>query len=83
MNPNSLSCQELVELVTQYLEGVMPEAERSRFESHLAGCRGCTAYIAQIRETIHLAGKLSEETITPEAKDQLLHLFRNWKKDKP
>lgn len=83
MNPNPLSCQELVELVTQYLEGVMSEEERARFESHLAGCRGCTSYIAQMRETIHLSGKLSEETIAPEAKDQLLDLFRNWTKDKP
>jgi anti-sigma factor RsiW len=80
MNPNPLSCQELVELVTQYLEGVMSDDERSRFESHIAGCRGCTAYIAQMRETIHLAGSLSEETISPEAKEELLKIFRNWTK---
>ena len=80
MNLNPLSCQELVELVTQYLEGVMPKEERARFENHLMRCHGCTTYVEQMRHTIQITGKLSEETIAPEAKDQLLALFRNWKK---
>lgn len=82
MNPNPLSCQELVELVTQYLEGVMPEDQRAQFEDHLAHCEGCTSYIEQMRHTIQIAGKLSEETIAPEARDELLDLFRDWTKNK-
>jgi len=80
MNPNPLSCQELVELVTQYLEGVMPEPDRAQFEDHLSHCRGCTAYIEQMRRTIQITGKLSEETISPQSKEELLKLFRNWTK---
>jgi anti-sigma factor RsiW len=80
MNSNPLSCQALVELVTQYLEGVMPQEERAQFEDHLSRCKGCTAYVEQMRRMIQITGKLSEETITPEAADELLKLFRDWKK---
>jgi predicted anti-sigma-YlaC factor YlaD len=80
MNLNPLSCQELVELVTHYLEGVMSEAARAQFEDHLSRCKGCTAYIEQMRRTIQITGKLSEETINPEAKKELLDLFRGWAK---
>ena len=52
MNATALSCQELVELVTDYLEGALPEAERIRFDDHLGGCDGCSAYLSQMRATI-------------------------------
>jgi anti-sigma factor RsiW len=78
MKTNPLSCQELVEMVTQYLEGAMPPDERAQFEDHLSRCRGCTAYIEQMRHTIQLTGKLSEETIAPKAREELLDLFRSW-----
>ncbi len=51
-----LSCRELVELATDYLEGALPEAELARFEAHLAGCAGCEAYLEQVRATIALVG---------------------------
>ena len=75
-----LNCQELVELVTDYLEGSLSATQRVRFEEHLAKCSGCQNYLAQMRQTIKLAGKLSEESITPQARDDLLGVFRNWKK---
>jgi predicted anti-sigma-YlaC factor YlaD len=75
-----LNCQELVELVTDYLEGSLSAPQRARFEEHLAKCSGCRNYLAQMRQTIKLAGKLSEEPITPQARDDLLGVFRNWKK---
>ena len=75
-----LSCQELVELVTDYLEGSLPAQARARFEEHLAMCTGCRNYLAQMRQTISSLGQLSEETISPEARDDLLGVFRNWKK---
>ncbi len=75
-----LACQELVELVTDYVEGALPLPERARFEAHLAGCSGCTQYLEQIRLTINTLGQLTEDTIEPQARDELLQLFRDWKK---
>ena len=75
-----LTCRELVELVTDYLEGALSAAQRARFEEHLTKCTGCRNYLAQMRETIKLAGTLTEESITPQARDDLLGVFRNWKK---
>ena len=75
-----LTCQELVELVTDYLEGSLPAAQRARFEEHLSKCTGCRNYLAQMQQTIKLAGTLSEESLTPQARADLLGVFRNWKK---
>ena len=81
MNDNAdLTCQELVEIVTDYIEGSLSARERARFDAHLAKCTGCRNYLAQMRQTIKLAGKLSEESIPPQARDDLLGVFRNWKK---
>lgn len=70
----------MVELVTEYLEGAMSPRERAIFEAHLAVCPGCTAYFEQMRQTIRLAGKLTEENIDPQARATLLDVFRNWKR---
>ncbi len=75
-----LSCQELVELVTDYLEGRLAATDRERFEGHLALCPGCDAYLAQMRQTIRLTGQLTEQSVSAEAKRQLLTAFRNWKR---
>jgi anti-sigma factor RsiW len=77
--PQEMTCKELVELVTEYVEGTLPLEEWRRFDEHLAGCRGCRAYVEQIRTTVRLAGALTEDNIPPEAKDTLLQLFRDWK----
>jgi len=77
--PAHMTCQELVELVTEYLEGSLPEPDRERFEAHLAICEGCTAYLEQIRVTIRVTGTLSEEQLSPEATGRLLAAFRSWK----
>jgi len=74
-----LTCQELVELVTDYLEGVLPAQMRRRFEHHIADCDGCTTYLDQIRRTIQLTGILTESQIEPKARDELLKIFRDWK----
>jgi anti-sigma factor RsiW len=78
-----LTCQELVELVTDYLEGALAPAERTRFESHLAGCQGCRAYLAQARRTIDLSGRLEEEDVPEETRERLLRAFRAWKAGPP
>ena len=76
--PGEMSCRELVELVTEYLEGALPRSDRRRFEKHIAGCDACTAYIEQIRLTIRAAGRLTEDDIEPEAREALLVAFRYW-----
>jgi anti-sigma factor RsiW len=74
-----LTCEEFVELVTDYLEGRMAPAERARFEEHLAICDGCQAYLEQMRETLAALGRLPEEELSDEARDALLAAFRDWK----
>jgi len=74
-----MTCQELVELITEYLDGTLPDSERSRFDAHVRTCSGCEAYIDQMRMTIRLLGKLSEESISAEAQRDLLATFRTWK----
>jgi anti-sigma factor RsiW len=73
-----LSCREVVELVTDYLEGALSPGERRRVEEHLSGCEGCTRYLAQMREAIRLTGMLTEEQIPEEQKTALVDAFRGW-----
>ncbi len=76
-----LTCQELVELVTGYLEGALSPGEQAAFEDHMSRCGGCGNYIRQMRQTIALTGKLTEADLEPPARDELLHLFRAWKRE--
>ena len=79
MGIEELSCKELVELVNDYLEEKLSALEQARFEAHLATCRGCQAYLSQMRQTIKLTGHLSEDSIRPQAQKKLLQAFRDWK----
>ncbi|GAB4428716.1 MAG: hypothetical protein Fur0044_26520 [Anaerolineae bacterium] len=74
-----MDCKELVELVTEYLEGTLPEPERARFEAHLGTCSGCRNYLNQMEQTIRTLGKLTEESLAPQTRDELLQVFKNWK----
>lgn len=74
-----LTCQELVELVTDYLEGTLPEAARRSFEAHLSDCHNCDGFFHQMRFSIRLTGTLSGEMIPPAIEQELLELFRRWK----
>jgi anti-sigma factor RsiW len=76
---DDLNCNELVELVTDYLEGKLSEEERRRFDDHLSKCGGCTNYVEQFRETIRLTGTLRTDDLDPGARDTLLEQFRDWK----
>ena len=75
---DALSCQELVELVTDYFEGVMPPELRERFDEHVARCSGCRTYVEQMRLTIAATGRLTPESVSPEAERALLDAFRGW-----
>ena len=76
---HKIVCQQAVELVTDYLEGRLSRAGRRRFEAHLAGCPHCTEYLAQMRETIRLAGRVTPEDLTPQMRDDLTDLYRRWR----
>jgi predicted anti-sigma-YlaC factor YlaD len=78
---DEMTCKELVELVTDYLEGTLPADVRTRLENHLSGCDGCTNYVEQMRQTIRLTGHVQEESLTPQEREDLLTLFRDWKKN--
>jgi anti-sigma factor RsiW len=78
MMGRDLTCKELVELITGYLDGSLRGRQRRRFESHLAGCDGCTRYMQQMRATIRATGRLTEEQVTDEQRTVLLAAFRDW-----
>jgi predicted anti-sigma-YlaC factor YlaD len=78
LDPDELTCQQLVELVTDYLEGVLSPIEVARFEAHLLECDGCPMYVDQFRTTIRLAGRLDEAQVSPEVRATLLKAFQAW-----
>jgi len=74
-----LACKELVEIITDYLEGTLPERDRARFDEHLMTCPGCREYVDQMRTMLRLAGRLTVDSISPGARDELLRAFRRMK----
>lgn len=77
-----LACQEVVELITDYLEDALSSRDRRRLEHHLAGCPHCTAYLAQMHETLRLAGALTPEDLTPQMRDDFTDIFRRWSNER-
>jgi anti-sigma factor RsiW len=76
--PPALACREAVELVTDYLEGALTGRDRERLETHLAACPHCTEYLAQMRRTLDLLGRIEPEELAPEVQDELVDLYRRW-----
>jgi predicted anti-sigma-YlaC factor YlaD len=81
MTPEHISCQEVVELVTDYLEDRLDPVDRARVEHHLGLCDPCVTYHEQARTTIRLTGELREEDLRPDMRDRLLDAFRGWQKN--
>ena len=81
LHRRDLVCRQAVELVTDYLEGTLSGRARRRFEAHLAVCPHCTEYLAQMRETIRLAGRLEPEDLSPQARDDIVDVFRRWQSE--
>ena len=73
-----LACIEVVEVITDYLEGALPPRKRRLLEQHLAGCDGCGAYLEQMRRTIEVTGHLSAEDVPAELEERVLAAFRAW-----
>jgi anti-sigma factor RsiW len=78
---NELTCRELVELVSDYLDGSLSRRDRARFDAHIATCPHCTEYLEQFRQTIALTGVLREEDVPPAARDALLEQFAEWRRE--
>jgi anti-sigma factor RsiW len=78
MVPDEIRCKQLVELITDYLEGALSPEQHRLFEAHLAECEGCTAYLEQMRLTIRLLGSVTPETLAREDRERLLELFHTW-----
>lgn len=72
-------CDEVVEAVTDYLEGAMPDPDREAFERHLAACPGCAAYLEQMRAVVAGLGRVGSEALDPAVRDGLLDAFRGWR----
>jgi anti-sigma factor RsiW len=77
--PGGVRCVEMVELMTDYLEGVLPPADRARFEAHIAGCEHCTAYLKQMRMTLRMVRRIEPEALDPAMERGLLDAFKHWK----
>ena len=76
-----LACEQLVELVTEYLEGGLTDSERERFEEHVVVCGGCSNYLDQMRTILELNGRVTADDLMEETKAELLTAFRNWKSE--
>jgi anti-sigma factor RsiW len=74
-----MNCRQVVELMTAYLEGALSPRDRKRFEEHIAGCDGCTAYLAQMRTTMHVVGRLAFEPVPEPIQRELVDAFRSWR----
>jgi predicted anti-sigma-YlaC factor YlaD len=74
-----MSCNELVDVITEYLEGTLAAEDVARFEDHLGDCEGCQTYLDQMRETIRALGRLPPESLSPEAERTLITAFHDWR----
>ncbi len=77
-----ITCRELVELVSDYLEGALAGDALMRFEQHLEACEGCLRYVDQMRTTVASVGRVREADLPPETRAQLLDAFRDWRRDR-
>jgi anti-sigma factor RsiW len=77
--PQEMACQELVDVITEYLEGTLPDPDRARFDAHLATCPACQEYLEQMRALVRLTGSLNAKSLEPATVDSLLGAFRRWK----
>ena len=75
-----LECRQVVEAVTDYLEGAMAPRDRLRFDHHLALCEGCQDYLEQMRAVIRVAGRPVADAVPPETRAGLLRAFRDWRR---
>lgn len=81
LRSREIACREAIAVITDYLDGALPARRRAALERHLAGCPNCSRYLAQIRVTIGVLGRVEPEDLQPEAMDELLEVFRQYRDD--
>jgi anti-sigma factor RsiW len=81
LTPQEIPCQKVVEMVSDYLDGALSVRDRRRIEHHLAGCPHCSAYLAQMQETLRLTGRLVPDDLTPEMQREFSEIYRRWQSD--
>ncbi|HVB69872.1 MAG TPA: zf-HC2 domain-containing protein [Acidimicrobiales bacterium] len=79
--PPPLVCRQAVELMSDYVDGGLSRRDRRRLERHLANCDACTEYLAQLRATIAVSGRVELEDLSPEVLDGLVDLYRQFRAD--
>jgi anti-sigma factor RsiW len=79
MTTGPMDCNQLVELVTAYLDGSLDLDERARFDSHLLECDGCENYLQQFRSTVATVGNIPFEELDPTFRSRLINAFREWR----
>ncbi len=77
-----VTCRELVEVLTDYLEGVLDAGDRAEIERHIVICRGCANYVEQMRSTVDLLGRIAAETAPHEPASEALAIFRRWQAER-
>lgn len=80
---SDLTCRELVEVITDYLDGAMSDVNRTRFERHLGECEGCTTVVDQFRSTIETTGRLTEDHVSEKQREAMREVFRQWREAAP
>lgn len=78
--PDDITCRELVELVTDYLESALPPSDLARFEAHLKICEPCRDYVQQVRQMVMAAGRVGDDSLDARTRESLLESFRGWKR---
>jgi predicted anti-sigma-YlaC factor YlaD len=76
---DNLNCQDVMSLVTEYLEAALLPVTQAKMEEHLSDCPDCQTFLREIQQTIALLRKLAEEPMFPETRQQLLQVFQTWK----
>lgn len=79
MSADPMDCNELVELVTAYLDGSLDPDTRERFDVHLLECDGCENYLQQFRATVQTLGAIGDDDIEPAFRSRLMDAFRDWR----
>lgn len=79
MSTGPMDCNELVELVTAYLDGELDPGTRARFDLHLVDCDGCENYLQQFRETVRTVGKITDDELDPAFRNRLLDAFKDFR----
>ena len=80
---HDITCRQAVSLMTDYLDDALGPDDRALMEAHLAECEGCAEHLRQIRITVAVTGRIREEDLAPAVRDDLMDLYRRWRRDRP